>query len=386
MPVDPIGRRKALRLEFDFVVIGAGMAGASIAAALAPTARVALLESEAQPGYHTTGRSAALFVPSYGSRTFAALTRASESFLSEPPPDFCASAVLRPRGALYIARADQRAQLHSEIEQMRHAGASVESLSVDAALSLVPALRPDYLAGAAYEADVRDIDVEVLFRGFLARGRAAGVQLLTHISLGTPRRDGNAWRVPLGAQEICSRVVVNAAGAWADEVAARFGAAPLGLLVLRRSAAIINAPAGMSVSAWPAVVDIGEEFYLKPEAGRLLISPADEEPVAPGDAYPEDLTIAIAVDRVQAALAIEPVRVQRSWAGLRTFAPDREPVIGYDPTAPGFFWCAGQGGYGIQSAPAFAQLAAALARGEALPPSIAGVGVTAEAVNPARFA
>lgn len=372
-------------MPFDFIVIGAGMAGVSVADALAGSARVALLESEAHPGYHSTGRSAALFAPSYGSATFTALTRASAAFLLAPPERFASSTVLRRRGALYLAHDGQVASLHAEIEQMRRNGAEVESLSPQAARALVPALRRDYVAAAAYEREVHDIDVEALFQAFIRRGRAAGVQLFSSTRLGVPRWHQGTWHVPVGQRQIEGRVVINAAGAWADQVAGLFGVQPLGLQVLRRSAAVIDAPPGTGVAGWPAVFDIDEQFYLKPEAGRLLISPADEEPVAPCDAYAEDLTIALAVDRIQNALEIDVARVHRSWAGLRTFARDREPVIGYEHAIPGFFWCAGQGGYGIQTSPALAQLAAALAQERQVPDAIAAEGVTALAVDPQRL-
>lgn len=372
-------------MPFDFIVIGAGMAGVSVADALAGSARVALLESEAHPGYHSSGRSAALFAPSYGSATFTALTRASAGFLLAPPERFASTALLRPRGALYLAHAGQLASLHAETERMRRNGAEVESLSPRGARELVPALRRDYVAAAAYERDVHDIDVEALLQAFMRRARAAGVQFFSSTRLGVPRWHQGAWRVPLGQQEIDGRVVINAAGAWADQLARLFGVQPLGLQVLRRSAAVIDAPPGTNASGWPAVFDIDQQFYLKPEAGRLLISPADEEPVAPCDAYAEDLTIALAVDRIQSALDIEVARVHRSWAGLRTFAPDRNPVIGYERAVPGFFWCAGQGGCGIQTSPALAQLAAALAWQRPIPDTIAAEGVTALAVDPQRL-
>ena len=361
------------------------MAGVSLADALAGSARVALLESEAHPGYHSSGRSAALFAPNYGSATFSALARASADFLLAPPERFAATPVLRRRGALYLAHAGQLTGLHAKIEQMRRNGAEVESLSPRAARERVPALRRDYVAAAAYEPDVHDIDVEALLQAFIRRGRAAGVQLFASARLGVPHWQRGAWHVPLGQQQIEGRVVINAAGAWADQVAGLFGIRPLGLQVLRRCAAVIDAPPGSDAAVWPAVFDIDEQFYLKPEAGRLLISPADEEPVAPGDAYAEDLTIALAVDRIQNALEIEVARVHRSWAGLRTFARDRDPVIGYERAVPGFFWCAGQGGYGIQTSPALAQLAAALAQERPIPDAIAAEGVTALAVDPQRL-
>jgi D-arginine dehydrogenase len=372
-------------VRYDYIVIGGGMAGVGIADALAPRARIALLELEPHLGYHSTARSAALFAPAYGSTAFRVLSRASESFLESPPADYFPSSLLRPRGALLLARADQRASLEAEAQSVAHAGVELQRLSPEEARRRVPSLRPGYLAAAAYEPQVRDIDVEGLFRGFIRRARQAGVVFHTSAQISTVARDRGLWHVGVGDQTFSARAIVNAAGAWCDQVAQRFGARPLGLRVLRRSAAIIDAPAGVATAQWPVVFDVDDQFYLKPEAGRLLISPADEEPVAPADAHAEDLAIAVAVDRIQRAFDIEVPRVHRSWAGLRTFAPDRDPVIGYDAQVEGFFWCAGQGGYGIQSAPAFSQLAAALLADEPLPPALRGSTISAESLSPRRF-
>lgn len=367
---------------YDFAVIGAGMAGVSLADALAPSARVALIDAESQPGYHATGRSAALFAPNYGSRLFCALTRASAPFFTAPPAGFAAQPLLRTRGALTIAREDQRAHLEATV----CAGPNpIERLSLEAARALVPALRADYLAAAAYEADVHDLDVEALLRGFLGRARSRGVRTFFASHIQAPRRLGEAWQLNAGAQTLAARVIVNCAGAWADRLAQACGARPLGLTPLRRTAAIIDAPQGMEVSKWPAVFDVDEEFYVKPDAGRLLVSPGDEEPMEPCDAYADDLTVATVIERIQRALDIEVRRVAHNWAGLRTFAPDRDPVIGFDARIENFFWCAGQGGYGIQTAPALSRLAACLARGAEIPADIIAQGVSAAAVSPARF-
>jgi len=328
---------------FDFIVVGAGMAGASVAAALASTARVALIEAERQPGFHATGRSAALFVPSYGSAAFRALTRASAAFLRAPPEHFSPYPLLRPRGALYLARADQLERLQAMLHEMRVADGRLEMLSVEAALTKVPRLRPGYLAAALYESDVYDIDVAALLQGFLRLGKSRGLRLHVGHRCSAPEWQDAAWHLRVDGETLSAPVLVNAAGAWADELAIACGAAPLGLRAMRRTAALIDAPEGVTVDAWPAVFD------------------------------------------VEAALDFEVRRVGHSWAGLRTFAPDRNPVIGFDTRLPALFWCAGQGGYGIQSAPACAQLAAALARGAAVPAAIAAEGVTAEAVSPARF-
>ena len=373
-------------LAYDFVVIGGGMAGVSVADALARGARVALLESERHLGYHSTARSAALFAPAYGTDTFRALTQASEPFLSSPPAGEFPATLLRARGALLIARADQLASLEAEIAGVERSGVRIERLSGAQARSRVRPLRADYVSAAAYEPGVRDIDVDGLFQGFVRRAKSAGVRFFSGADFGGAQWHAGLWHLQLGAQLLRTPVVVNAAGAWAELIAARFGAAPLGLEVLRRSAALIEAPAGEDIAGWPAVFDVDDQFYLKPDAGRLLISPADEEPVAPCDVHADDLTIAVAVERIEAALEIDVARVQRTWAGLRTFASDRDPVIGYDARVPGFFWCAGHGGYGIQTAPAFSALAAAIAKNEPLPEGLQAAGITAAAVSPARFA
>lgn len=372
-------------MVFDFLVIGAGMAGVSLADALAACARVALVEAEPHPGYHATGRSAALFVPSYGSATFRALTRASAPFLRSPPAQYFPQSLLAPRGALHIARSDQQARFAANLEELRSSGSRLELLSPAGARERIPLLRPAYLAHAAYEPDVDDIDVSALLQGFLRRARARGVRVLFGARIGTPRFLSEAWHVELGGERLSARVLVNAAGAWAEELGRACGAAPLGLRPLRRTAALIDAPEGVAVSGWPALFDVEEQFYVKPEAGRLLVSPADEEPMPAGDAYADDLTVALAVERIQQALELDVQRVRHNWAGLRTFARDREPVIGFDPSVAGLFWYAGQGGYGIQTAPAAAQLAAALARGEGVPAHIAAEGVSARAVAPARL-
>lgn len=372
-------------MEFDFLVVGAGIAGVSLADALAPTSSVALIEAEQQPGYHTTGRSAALFVPSYATATFRALSRASAPFLYSPPREYFPGPLLRARGALYVARSDQQEEFTATIEELRAGGGNVEVLSVDEACRRLPLLRRKYLGAAAYEADVADIDVEALLQGLLKRAKARGVRVHLGARLATAKRSQGAWQFEVGGEPLSARILVNAAGAWADEVGVACGVAPLGLRPLRRTAALIDPPPGVAVGGWPVLFDVGEQFYLKPETGRLLICPADEEPMAPGDAYPEDLTVAVAVDRIQQALDIDVQRVAHQWAGLRTFAPDRNPVIGFDPKVAGFFWCVGQGGCGIESSPALARLAAALARGEAIPADIAAQGVSARSVSPARF-
>jgi D-arginine dehydrogenase len=374
------------RTSHDFIVIGAGIAGASVAYELSRAARVCVIEGEGRPGMHATGRSAALFAPSYGGREIRALTRASRAFFDAPPSGFSAHALLKHRGCLYIARADQRERLRQMVAAIHASGGHVAHVSASEARARVPLLRPDYLAAAAFDSDATDIDVNALHEGFLRAARLSGSRIITGVWAREIHREQGVWALDLAGERLSAPVLINSAGAWADEVASACGARPVGLKPLRRTALVVDPPSDVDVSGWPAVIDADEQFYFKPEAGKLLLSPADETPDRPGDAHPQDLDVAVGVDRVEAALAIEVRRVAHSWAGLRTFSADRVPVLGFDPEVPGFFWCAGQGGYGIQSSPAMARAAAALVRNEPLPPDVAAEGLAAADLSPARFA
>jgi D-arginine dehydrogenase len=373
-------------MRYDFIVVGAGIAGASVAYELARDGTVCLIEGESRPGYHATGRSAALFAPSYGGKEIRAVTRASRAFFDRPPPGFSEHALLTPRGCLYIARADQIERLERMAGAIRATGGSVSLIDRQDALARVPLIRPEYLAAAALDGDAMDIDVSSLHQGFLRGARSAGAALINGSKATQIERRDGVWSIELAEGSVSAPLLVNAAGAWADELAEACGARRCGLQPLRRTALLVDAPGGVDIRDWPAVIDADEEFYFKPDGGRLLLSPADEIPQAPGDAQPEDLDVAIAVDRVQAALGMEVRRVSHRWAGLRTFAADRVPVVGFDPGVPGMFWCAGQGGYGIQTAPAMARIVAALVKQRELPADVAAQGLTAAELSPRRFA
>ena len=369
---------------FDVAVIGAGIAGASAAAALAETARVVVLEREAFPGYHSTGRSAALFSEIYGSAPVRALSRASRDFFYAPPDGFGETPFVRARGALHIATAAQLPAL-AEFSALPDVAPAVRRVEEDEALTLCPILRPGLIAGGALELGSADIDVDALHQAYLRRLRALGGEIRVETEvLGLARGDGG-WRIETPAGPVAAKVVVNAAGAWADRVAALAGARAIGLEPRRRTALIVEAPADMDPRGWPMVIDIDEQFYFRPDGGALLLSPGDETPSEPCDAQPGELDIAIAVDRVQAATTLEVRRVRRSWAGLRSFVADRNPVVGFAPDAAGFFWLAGQGGYGIQTAPAMGRLAAALVRGEGVPAEMKACGVAAADLAPGRL-
>lgn len=367
----------------DVIILGAGMAGSSLAAELAGRRSVVLIEAEDQPGRHSTGRSVAMFFESYGNATIRALTRASRAFLSAPPAGFASMPLINPRGCLFIADATRLDRLDAMIAGMEVPGL-LRPVSVVAAIAQVPILRPEWLAGAASDDSGLDIDVAALHQGYLRTARTAGAVLLTDAGFGTILREGGLWRVESRAGIVAAPVLVNATGAWADQVARQAGVRTVGLQPMRRSVAIVPVPAGLDIGAWPLVVDVDELFYFKPDAGRLLLSPANEDPMEPCDVAPEELDIAIAVDRFERATSVAVTRVTHRWAGLRSFVADRTPVVGFDGDAEGFFWLAAQGGYGIQTAPAMARTAAALIMGDPLPADIAAEGVTAAALSPSR--
>jgi D-arginine dehydrogenase len=342
---------------FDVVVIGAGMAGASVAAFLSEHRRVALVEAEDQAGYHTTGRSAALWTANYGPPDVRLLTRLSRPFYEAPPEGFATVPLLRQRTVLLLATAAQLPDLDAALAM----GSGLRRVTVAEATTLLPALRPDYASGAAVEEDAFDMDVSAIHQGFLRQLRSRNGVLALRSRAGKIERLSGAWRVETSSGTTFeSGAVVNASGAWGDEVAALAGAAPIGLVPKRRTAAIVD-PSPWDAEHWPMVLDVQENWYARPEARtRLMVSPADATPSHPHDVQPEEIDIAIGIDRMQQALAIPVHKVEHSWAGLRTFTPDGSLAFGWDPAVEGFFWCVGQGGYGIQTAPAAGRLAAAL--------------------------
>lgn len=367
----------------DVIVIGAGIAGASAAAELAATARVLLLEAESQPGYHTTGRSAAMFSAIYGPAQIRALSRASAGFLAAAPPGFAPTPLVHRRPAVLIGRPDQAATVHAVHDEVRGRG-KLEVIDGTALRRLMPLLREGYASAALVEPEAADIDVHGLHHGYLRLLKSRGGRLETACEVRGLARSGDGWQVETTGGVFAAPIIVNAAGAWADSIAAMAGAAPIGLVPKRRTALIVDAPNGAADNAWPMIVDIDEQFYLKPDAGRLLLSPADETPSPACDAQPEELDIAICVDRIEQAFDLSVRRVVNRWAGLRSFVADKVPVAGFAAETPGFFWLAGQGGYGIQSAPALARLAAALITGRAIPEDIVAEGVDPAALSPQR--
>lgn len=369
----------------DFLIIGAGIAGAAIGYWLAPHARVILLERESQPGYHSTGRSAALFMESYGPPQVRALTCASRAFLSNPPAGFTEHPILSPRGALMVAAEGQDALLEEHDRIVRSVSNLAQRLDAAQACELVPALRKERVIGAVYEPDASDIDVHALHQGYLRGVRNAGGLVRCGADVAAMKYSEGRWRVQAGGETYEAPVVVNAAGAWCDVIAALAGAKPAGLVPMRRSAFIFAPPEGMDTTHWPMFIGVDESYYVKPDAGLLLGSPANADPVAPHDVQAEEFDIALAIDRIETMTTLTIRRPKHVWAGLRSFVSDGSFVGGFDDALPGFFWAAGQGGYGIQSSAAAGELYAAMLRGLPVPDAMAAFGVRPEELSPARL-
>jgi D-arginine dehydrogenase len=347
----------------DFLVLGAGIAGASVGYFLSEFGRVTLLEMEAMPGYHSTGRSAALFSDYYGNAVVRALTAASRSFLLDPPAGF-SRPLMRPRGTLALCRHGAEAQYDAMLTEELSVPVSFRELTSAEVMAYCPIVRSSWFSRAMLKPSAMDIDVNALHQGFL-RGLKSRSGNIVRSARVTSLAERNGWRVVTNAGEFRARSLVNATGAWADQIAELAGVPKIGLTPMRRTAAIVSAPGKLDVSRWPLVTDVEDAFYFKPEAGQLLLSPADATPFVPCDVRPDAVDVALAIDRVQAATTMVIKSVRRTWAGLRSAVPDDTPVVGESPGTAGFFWAAALSGYGIQTAPAIGRLAAALVTGQA---------------------
>lgn len=376
-------------MRYEIAIFGAGMAGAAAGYALARSRGSAegllLLERESQPGYHSTGRSAALYEPALGNATVRAFNTASAKFLLLPPAGFAPAALLTRRGELTVADDEQKAELERMLSLDGLGGHVIQPITPAEALRLIPILKPEPIRFACYEPDVMDMDVNAIHQGFLRAFASQGGKLLCNAGISRIEKAGSAWRIAAGSETVEADAIVNAAGAWADEIAALAGLQRIGLQPKRRTAAILPAPDGYDIHGWPVFGVAGEPGYFKPEAGKLLVSPGDATPVDPQDVQPEELDIAILVDWFETKTSQSVRRVERRWAGLRTFAPDSSPVLGEDPGAPGFWWLAGQGGYGIMMAESLGRGLANLMRHGDLSEDVRALGVTPTEVSPIRF-
>ncbi len=371
----------------DFLIIGAGIAAASTGYWLAQHGKVTLLEREAQPGYHSTGRSAALFMESYGTPQVRALTMASRGFFMQPPARFSDHPLVSPRGALMVAEHGQDEALSEHWDILRSVTKLARQLSASDVLDMVPVFRSEKILGGVYEPEAYDMDVHSIHQGFLRGIKHSGGNITCLAEVTGLERIGADWLVHTAdGRQFQTGIVVNAAGAWADRLGALANAQRLNLEPRRRSAMIFTPPPAINVTKWPMAIGVKEDWYFKPDAGMLLGSPANADPVEPQDIQPEEFDIALGIHRIQEITTLKIHRPTRTWAGLRSFVADGDLVGGFDRTAPNFFWVAAQGGYGIQTSPAMGQACAALVCGQPLPEALLDFGLTAQMLGPTRLA
>ncbi|WP_426690243.1 NAD(P)/FAD-dependent oxidoreductase [Rhodanobacter ginsengiterrae] len=368
--------------EYDAIVIGAGMAGASVAYFLAPHARVLVLERESHAGVHSTGRSAALFSETYGSPQVRALTRATRSFLAAPPAGFAAQPILAPRGATLIGSAAQADEVRALYEAILPFSRDIELHDAARLQATVPVLKPEFAQIGLHEPGAADIDVNELHQGFLRGLRARGGQLRLNVTIRAISHGAAGWQVDDGELMFRAPLLLNAAGAWVDQVAALAGVAPIGITPKRRSAFVFDPPEQLDTAHWPFINAFDESFYFKPDAGLLLGSCANADPVEPHDVQPEEYDIALGIHRIEEATTMTIRRPRRTWAGLRSFVADGDLVGGFAAAAPGFFWVAAQGGYGIQTSAAMGEVCANLALGRPLPAPLVDAGLSAALLAP----
>lgn len=368
----------------DFIVIGGGIAGASVAYELSAKGSVILLEMENSTGYHSTGRSAAVISENYGPALWSRLVSASRSFLESPPRGFADVPLVSPRGALFLAREDEQADLQRQGDELLRRGATIHIIPPKEALRHCPVLKSTEFALALYEPDCMDVDTDALMTGYTRAFRARAGRLLTNARAEKLSRSGGVWTVTTAKGIFEAPVVVNSAGGWVQQVAALAGFSNRNVVPFRRTAVTFDPPAGSDIQRWPMTFDVAETFYFKPEAGRIMVSPVDMAPSEPCDAQADELEVAIAIDRIHEYTTMEVHAVKHKWGGLRTFAPDHEPVIGPDPDEKSFIWLAGQGGNGVMGGVAAARLAASLAVCEGVPADLAALGITIDNVSPGR--
>lgn len=372
--------------ECDFLIIGAGIAGASAAFHLVQKKkRVVILERESQPGYHSTGRSAAVFTENYGPRLMRVMSVVSGPFLRKPPEGFSDVPLLRQRGVVFIARNDQVNTLNAIVKELAELSKTLRSINKKEVMQRCPMLKGEYPAAGAFDDSTADMDVNAIHQGYLKGAKKGGTDVVCDAEVLSLKRTGGKWQVKTKAGDFAAPVVINAAGAWADVVGAMAGAKAIGLQPKRRTAIIFDGPAGVDFANWPIVADCEEKFYFKPDSGRMLGSPADETPVPPQDIQPDDEDVAIVADRIETCSTLSVKRIVRKWAGLRSFVKDKCPVVGFAPDAEGFFWLAGQGGYGIQTSYAMGMTAASLLTGGGVPDAVKALKVGEADIGPARL-
>jgi D-arginine dehydrogenase len=369
--------------EYSYIVVGGGIVGAAVGFHLAAHGAVCVLEQESAAGYHSTGRSAALLSENYGTPLIQRLTTRARAFLETPPAGFASHPLLVPRGMVYVGGRKESAGLERVLKSGQRVVPAIHRISQAEVLKLCPVLKPAVAYAGVYEPDARDMDVEGLLQGYLRGIRRAGGTIAMSTPVESIARQGSSWEVRAGSgRRYAAPVIVNAAGAWCDEVAQLAGVPPIGLVPKRRTAITVDPPAGLDVHRWPMVYHVDDSLYIKPEAGRILACPADVTPCEPCDAQPDEYDVAVVAERLEDATTLKVDRIHRKWAGLRSFVEDGEPVVGEDPAASGFFWAAALGGYGVMTSPSIGAICASLIVHGAPPEDF---GADAGFLGPARM-
>ena len=369
---------------YDFLIIGAGISGSAAAYELCSLGSVAIIEAETGPDYHSTGRSAALYTRNFGGSVVRKINSASYAFFQNPPSGFCDIPLLTPRGLLTVGRPEDTAKL-ALIHEQSTPDAPIEMLTSAQTCERAPILRPEFIDAATFEAGVSDIEVSSLHQAYLRAVKAKKCTPIYSMRINAIERKNGAWHVSANGQTMIGKTLINAAGAWADQIAIMAKAAPTGLVAKRRTAIIVDAPQGVEPQQLPAIDFADSESYIKPEAGKLMASPGDETPVEPQDVQPEEWDIAVIADWLQQRTIIEIQRIEHSWAGLRTFARDDAPIVGFDPNIEDFFWLAGQGGYGIMMSPTLGRVTSSLITDGTIPEDLLSLGVNKHSISPSRF-
>ncbi len=372
-------------MKADFLIIGSGMAGMSAAFRLSKHGKVIVLEKESMLGYHTTGRSAAFFTENYGNNIIRSITKASRYFLENPPSCFKNDQLMTQYGgSLFIANKNQSNLVDKELEYAKSVSANVFEIDKKEVMNMVPIIKEKYLDRALHEPDSKVMDVDLIHQGYARGLKDNDGKIIFNSEVSSISKHNNLWNVKTHNNEFTSPIIINAAGAWCDEIAILANCKPLNLSPKRRTVIIFEDTSNLNTSKWPVVIDIEDNFYFKPEAGKILASPADETDSPPCDSQPEEIDIAITIDRIEYATNFKVKKIDHKWAGLRSFFPDRTPVVGEDPDMTGFYWLAGQGGYGIQTSPGISKIIECLVTGKDWPYYLSNNSIMPETLSPKR--
>ncbi len=371
-------------MQADIIIVGGGIVGISAAYFISQHASVIVVEQETAIGTHSSARTAGQFTVGIYAETMRKLAQASRSFLAKPPVGFADYPLLSPRGCLTVGRNEEKARLDKVYGFLSDVEANARYVNREEALNLFPVLKPDDVEMGVFEEDAMDIDVDLLLQSYAKGAKKNGTQILTGEPVKSIKRTSGKWSVDIAGDTISAPVILNASGAWSDEVSKLAGMAPIGLTPRRRTAFTFNAPDNRDVSAWPHVSNVNYKWYLHPEKHSFMGSPCDAVPTPPGNVYPDDLDVAQGIFNIEQDTTLKIKRPTGTWAGLRSYVADKNPVLGTRKNAEGFYWLAGHGGCGVLTSPALGKAAAALLTNRELPEELKALGITVSALSPDR--